>query len=267
MLNPVPNKKFKKVLITGASQGIGRALAEKFASMGSDLLLVARNEAALQELCVTLEKANPGIRAQSMKLDLSKGDAAQRLKSFCIERDFQVDTLINNAGYGVWGQFSELTLQEQLDCMNVNMTAVVQLTHELLPLLRRNPQSHILNVASTVAYQAMPTFAIYAATKSFVLSFTRALHHELKPLGVSVTALVPGATDSNFIERAGLQHTAEKAKKISMTSDAVAEVAIRGLAKGQIEVIPGGLNRVMASATRFLPKSMLEHAAESIYRK
>ncbi|MBC7397149.1 MAG: SDR family oxidoreductase [Bdellovibrionales bacterium] len=267
MSNPLPSQKFKKVLITGASQGIGRALAEKFARLGADLLLVARNESALKDLSETLEKANAGIRVQYLKLDLSKADSAKVLKAFCVEKNFQVDTLVNNAGYGVWGQFGELTLQEQLDCMNVNMTAVVQLTHEFLPLLTKHAQSYILNVASTVAYQAMPTFAIYAATKSFVLSFSRALHHELKPQGVFVTTLVPGATDSQFLERAGLQHTAEKAKKVSMTAEAVAEIGIKGLSKGQIEVIAGGLNKMIAGATRFLPKKVLEHAAESIYRK
>ena len=207
MSNPSPVKKFNQVLITGASQGIGRALAEKFAKKGANLLLVARNEAALKTLSENLEKANPGIKVYYLKLDLTKPDSARALKDFCVEKDFQVDTLVNNAGYGVWGQFSELSLKEQLDCMQVNMTAVVQLTHEFLPMLKKHSRSYVMNVASTVAYQAMPTFAIYAATKSFVLSFSRALHHELKPQGVFVTTLVPGATDSQFIERAGLQHT------------------------------------------------------------
>ncbi|MBC7692953.1 MAG: SDR family oxidoreductase [Methylotenera sp.] len=262
--------KFRNVLITGASGGIGKALAEGFAAKGANLLLVARNESALKTLAAALEKKNPKIKAHVLALDLSKSDAASKLKHHCLEQNFSVDTLVNNAGYGVWGQFAELSLQEQLDCMQVNVTTLVQLTHEFIPMLKENASkggASLMNVASTVAYQAMPTFAIYAASKSFVLSFTRALHHELKPFGIAVSTLVPGATESNFIERAGLQHTAEKAKKVTMTAESVAQIGIRGLEKNQIEAIAGGLNRMMAGATRFLPKSVLEHAAESIYRK
>ncbi len=269
MLNPKLPKKFKNVLVTGASQGIGRALAECFARRGANLLLVARSEGRLKEVAKSIESKYPGVRAQICVMDLSKPDSAQKLKAFCEEKGFAVDTLVNNAGYGVWGKFSELSLQEQLDCLQVNSTTLVQLTYEFLPLLKANGSGHagILNVSSMTAYQAIPTFAIYAASKAFVLSFSRALHHELKPEGVVVTALVPGTTESGFIDRAGIKHTEEKAKKVMMTAEVVAEKGVRALEAGKIEVIPGGLNILMAGATRILSKKVLETAALSIYRK
>src|SRR5690606_17058670 len=137
-------------------------------------------------------------------LDLASPQAAKKLKEFCEKNSFDADTLVNNAGYGVWGKFGELALDTQLDSLQVNATTLVQLTHEFLPMLtanaKKNGAAYVLNVSSTTAYQAIPTFAIYAASKSFVLSFSRALHHELKPEGVRVTALVPGATETGFID-------------------------------------------------------------------
>jgi short-subunit dehydrogenase len=264
-------KKFGKVVVTGASQGIGRALAESFARRGADVLLVARSEAKLREAATAIEKKH-GVKAHVLVLDLSKPDAARKLVAHCREKGFDADTLVNNAGYGLWGKFSELGLQEQLDCLQVNATTLVQTTHEFLPFLRENAKkrcgkAHVLNVSSSTAYQAIPTFAIYAAAKSFVLSFGRAIHHELRPEGVVVTTLVPGATETGFIDRAGMQHTAEKAKKVSMTAEAVAEIGVKALESGKIEAIAGGLNILMAGATRFLPKRFLESTAEGIYRK
>lgn len=271
MLNQKLPRKFKNVIITGASQGIGRALAESFARRGANLLLVARNEANLKEVAASVMKKYPGVQALVCVLDLSVPESAKKLKAFCQEKGFAVDALVNNAGYGLWGKFAELSLKEQLDCLQVNATSLVQLTHEFLPLLMesraKGGAAGVLNVSSMTAYQAIPTFAIYAASKSFVLSFSRALHHELKPAGVVVTALVPGATESGFIDRAGMQHTAEKAKKITMTAASVAEIAVKGLENGQIEVIPGGLNLLMAGVTRLVSKRMLETTAESLYRK
>ena len=252
------------------ARGIGRALAEAFAKRGADLLLVARNEIKLNEVATYLE-GKYGVKATVFALDLARTDSARELREYCVEKGFEVDTLVNNAGYGVWGKFAELSLQEQLDSLQVNLTTLVQLTHEFIPLLNssvaRGGGGYIMNVSSTTAYQAIPTFAIYAASKSAVLSFSRALHHELKPTGIKVTALVPGTTDSGFIDRAGMQHTAEKAKKVSMTAEAVAEAGVKALERGCIEIIPGGLNILMAKATRILPKRVLETAAEGIYRK
>jgi len=271
MLNPKLPKKFKNVLITGASQGIGQALAESFAKRGANLLLVSRSEGRLKGVAASLEKKYPGIKAQIFVQDLSLAEAATNLKVHCQKVGFAVDTLVNNAGYGVWGRFSKLTLKEQLDCLQVNVTTLVQLTYEFLPLLKANRpeggKASVLNVSSMTAYQAIPTFAIYAASKSFVLSFSRALHHELKPEGVMVTALVPGATESGFISRAGIDHTAEKAKKVTMSAESVAESGVKALERGQIEVIPGGLNILMAGVTRLLSKNILEKTAQSIYRK
>src|SRR5690606_23366008 len=147
----------------GASQGIGRALAESFARRGADLLLVSRNEAKLREVAGSIEKKYPGTKAVVCALDLASPQAAKKLKEFCEKNSFDADTLVNNAGYGVWGKFGELALDTQLDSLQVNATTLVQLTHEFLPMLtanaKKNGAAYVLNVSSTTAYQAIPTFA------------------------------------------------------------------------------------------------------------
>ena len=253
-----------KVLVTGASQGIGEALALEFAKRGAALILVARTQAKLEKVAERCKVAgSPEVKVLSVDLSNS---SAWDLVSQAADA-FDVDVLVNNAGYGLWGEFEKTSLDEQQKNMRLNMDAVVALTHKILPVLKRHPVSYVLNVASTTAFQAMPTFAVYAASKSFVLLWSRAIHHELKSSGVKVTALVPGATDTGFIDRAGLQHAAEAAKKVSMTAEAVARLGIEGLLKGKIEVVPGLVNKASAFAIPMLPKKWIEKAAASIYKK
>lgn len=255
-----------KAVITGASQGIGQAMAERLAELGAELFLVARNTdklKAVAQLC----KQKGAKKAEIFSADLSDPESWTKVVEACKTAGVSPNVLINNAGYGLWGDFESLGLDEQLKNLNLNVSSVVSLTHQFLPVLKQNKPAFLMNVSSTSAYQAVPTFSVYAASKSFVLSFTRALHHELVDLGVSVSCLVPGATDTGFIDRAGLQHAAEKAKKVSMTADAVAKSAIDGMLAGKMEIVPGFINQFSAQMVPMLPKGMIERIARSIYVK
>jgi len=255
-------------LITGASKGIGKELAESFAKRKYNLLLVARTEKLLAETADKLQK-NYGITANYLAIDLSTPNAAATIIDWCKKGGYDINVLVNNAGYGLHGAFEVVSLEEQLNMMQLNMNTCVQLTYLALPLLKQHKgKSYILNIASTAAYQAVPYLGIYSATKSFVLSFSRAIRQELKDTNVSVTCLSPGAVETYFMERAGMDKVkkiAKQAAKFNMQADVVAEFGVNAMLKGKSEVIPGFGNKVGAYANRFLPKSIVEGVAKGLY--
>jgi short-subunit dehydrogenase len=180
--------------------------------------------------------------------------------------NYNVGILVNNAGYGLSGPFTKYSAEAHIEMMRVNMEVPVALTAALLPMLTKNAPAYILNVASSAAYQAVPGLTAYAASKSFVLSFSRGLRHELKNTGVSVTAVSPGATDTNFAHRANVGHKALKtAEKVNMTPEAVAEIAVTALFNKKPEVITGFLNKLGAFLVWLLPKKLAESTAASLY--
>ena len=253
-------------LITGASKGIGKAMAEVLAAKGKNLLLVARSANLLGEVAEDLKKRfNVDIRV--LALDLSAVDAAGEIRKWCLDQKFKINILINNAGYGLWGKFEQLTLAEQQNMMQLNVTTLVELTYHLLPILKEEKQSYILNVASTTAYQAVPCMSLYAASKAFVLSFTRGLRFELRKSNISVTCLSPGSTTTNFIERAKMQALEKTAEKVSMKPEDVAKIGLAGMFAKKAEIIPGMVNKISAGAASYLPKSLLEKIAAGIYEK
>jgi short-subunit dehydrogenase len=247
-------------LITGGSKGIGKAMAVLLAQKGYGLLLVSRSEAELKQLAEEL-----GTEALYLAIDLSQPGAAQKIADWC--SSYPVSILINNAGYGAWGEFNELELNSQINMLQLNINALVELTHFLLPRLKQQPQSYILNVSSTAAYQAVPTLAVYAASKAFVLSFSRAIKYELKDTNTSVTCLCPGPTDTGFAHRAGMDALADLADKFNMTPQEVARVGINAMFNKQAEVIPGLLNRLSAIGARLLNKSLIERITGRLYDK
>jgi short-subunit dehydrogenase len=255
-------------LITGASRGIGRALALGLAQRGYDLLLVARSAPQLEELAQEVTSRYQR-RAQILALDLTKADAAAELATWVAHHTPDgLAVLINNAGYGLWGRFEQLNLEEQLNMLQLNLNLPVQLTYALLPLLRRATKGYILNVASTAAYQAVPSLTVYAASKAFLLSFSRGLRYELKGSGISVTCLSPGATTTDFGNRAGMGSELQAvANKVSMTPVQVAEAGLKALFAGKAEFIPGMLNKVSAGLTSVVPKPIVEKIAAGIYEK
>ncbi len=253
-------------LVTGASGGIGLCLAEELARKKINLLLVARSEDKLKAAAIQL-KSKHGIEAFVLAIDLSQPSAENKVKEWIDAHQWPVNILINNAGYGLWGRIEDLEASALNNMMQLNMNAMVNLCHSMIPILKKQTQSYILNVASTAAYQAVPTLSAYAATKAFVVLFSRGLRWELKNTGVSVSCLSPGATSTGFVVRAGMQSMKEKAEKFSMKAEAVASIAIDGMFKQKAEIIPGFVNWVSVKATYFLPKVLVERIAYGLYKK
>ena len=252
-------------IVTGASKGIGREIATSLARRGYDLLLVARSENLLHDLSLQLENEYK-IRAFALSLDLTLPDAALQIKAWCEQQKQLPQVLVNNAGYGLFGSFESLSLPDQQNMLQLNVQAPVALTHHLLPLLHQAAKAYILNVTSTASYQAVPMLTLYAASKSFMVLFSRGLRYELRKSGISVSCVSPGATVTDFPERAGMNEKAKKAAdKIGMSAAEVAEFAVSQMLRGKAEIIPGLLNFVSAKAVGWLPKSLVEKIAASIY--
>ncbi len=245
-------------LVTGASKGIGRAISVLLSQKGYKLILVARSQADLKQFAAEL----PG-GALYFAIDLSENGAAKKVAGFC--KDLAVSILVNNAGYGLWGNFDESDIAQQANMLQVNINAVVELTGYLLPQLKQQ-DAYILNVSSTAAYQAVPTLAVYAATKAFVLSFSRALRIELKD-SVSVSCLCPGPTDTGFAHRAGMDALADIAEKFNMQPAEVAKIGVDGMFKKKAEIIPGFLNKVSAIGARHINKALIERISAGLYKK
>ena len=254
-------------LVTGASRGIGRAIALQLAQRGYDLLLVARSEDQLTALAQEIG-AKYEHQAKVLALDLAAPDAAAAVADWAARQTNQLAVLVNNAGYGLWGRFEQLNLAEQQNMLQLNMHLPVALTYALLPVLHQAPKAYVLNVASTAAYQAVPSLTLYAASKAFLLSFSRGLRYELKTSNISVSCLSPGATTTSFADRAGMGAELQAtANKVSMTAEAVAAAAVAGLLAGEAEIIPGVLNKVSAGLTSVVPKGLVEKIAAGIYEK
>ncbi len=240
-------------LITGASSGIGLELARVCATHGHDVVLVARGERALVELASSLERDH-AIRAHVIVADLSKADAVERIVERTSALRVVVDVLINNAGYGLYGPFAETPLDDELRMIQVNVVALTHLTKRVVAGMVARRRGRILNVASTAAFLPGPLMAVYYATKAYVLSFSEALANEVASSGVTVTALCPGPTASNFQTAAGLENSKLVFGKTLATSRAVAEAGYAGMMAGKTVVIPGLSNKFVAAAPRLLPR-------------
>ncbi|MFN8806777.1 MAG: SDR family NAD(P)-dependent oxidoreductase [Bacteroidota bacterium] len=255
----------KFALITGASGGIGLCIARELAKRKNNLLLVARSTDKLKTICSELEKEF-AIKADYLSVDLSNPLATQTVVEWLHTKSYAVDTLVNNAGYGLWGRVDATPADQLNNMMQLNMNAVVNMCHAMLPELKKQPKAYIMNIASTAAYQAVPTLATYAASKAFVVLFTRGLRRELKESNISVTCVSPGATTTNFIDRAGMEAMKERAEKFSMAPEAVASIAVNGMLKGKAEVLPGFTNWFSVQLTYFVPKFIPEKIAEGLYK-
>jgi hypothetical protein len=244
----------ERAVITGASSGIGRDLAELFARDKRSLVLVARREERLRELAADLQ-SRYGIEAEVMPLDLSDQSAPQRLMDMIDNAGFAITDLVNNAGFGARGEFAGLETQRQVDMLQVNVTALTHLSRLILPDMLERGRGRILNVASTAAFQPGPFMAVYYASKSYVLSFSNALSEELEGSGVTVTCLCPGATRTEFQEESDMENTL-LFKYGVMDAAGVARAGYDGMRRGKRMVVPGLPNKVLAKGSRLIPRKL-----------
>ncbi|MBC7485404.1 MAG: SDR family oxidoreductase [Cytophagaceae bacterium] len=253
------------IVITGGSKGIGKAFAYELAAKKNNLFLIARSENELNILADEL-KNQYGIEVITLALDLSTADSAQCIADYITERKLAIDTLINNAGYAVWGNFESNSMEEQNRMLWLHIQTVTNLTYLLLPILRKEKQAYILNIASTAAYQAVPTLALYAASKSFVLSFSRALCFELRHSNVSVTCVSPGPVNTNFVNRAGMHAIAETAEKFGISPTELAQKALKALYNRKTEYVPGISNKLGVLFATLFPKKLVETVVSTFYK-
>lgn len=247
------------VLITGASAGIGLELARCFAADKSNLVLVARNTAALEKLAAELRREQ-AIEVRVLTADLAQPESPRNIFEETGRAGITVDVLVNNAGFGLHGAFAELPLPRQLAIIQVNVTALAELTGHFLPGMTQRRRGGILNVGSVAGFLPGPNMAVYYASKAFVLSFTEALHEELRGSGVAVSALCPGPTETNFSQTAR-SHRVRKAQASKMSAQTVAVAGHKAFRKGACICIPGGKNQLLAQLPRLIPRSTVKWLA------
>jgi short-subunit dehydrogenase len=246
-------------LITGASSGIGVALARVFARNGHELALVARRKARLAKLADEIAQAG-GKRPLVIVADLAKPDAPAKIAQALADAKAEPQYVVNNAGFGLFAPAAEGDLNRQLAMIDVNMRALTALSLMFLPSLERR-RGGVLNVGSMAGFMPGPGMAVYYATKSFVRSLTDSLHREWKKRGIRVTNLAPGPVPTEFGARAGVQSDTAP-QLLTQSADRVAELGYRGLMQGRALVVPGALNRVVIALSRFMPRAVLLAAIE-----
>lgn len=261
----------KATLITGASGGIGEALAKKLAARKHNLVLVARNETKLKMLAGQLVQLY-GVAVVYIAADLSKPDAAMEVFEQTKGRNLNIDVLINNAGIGSGGEFATLTLQAELDMLQLNITSLVALTHLYLQDMKRLNRGTIINVASLASFMPIPYMSSYSASKVFVRHFTQALTQEAKAYSVDVMLLCPGLTKTNFNAAAGIENQVGKGlnaeySETTQSPEQVADELLAAMDKRQHYVVSGRMNRLAARLSALLPNAFLARIFAGSYRK
>jgi len=251
----------KWALITGASAGIGVALAEELASGATNLVLTARRKDRLEELARELTAAHK-VNTEVFPADLADSNAPENIFAFTKEKGIEIELLINNAGYGQYGEFHSINKQRLLDMVQVNCHAVVHLTRMYLPEMVARRRGDILILASTASFQAVPYISTYAATKAFDLLFAEGLAEEMKPYGIRVCALCPGSTESEFHVVSGQ----EKFSRRTETAEKVAHTGLQALAAGKSYVISGLGNYLGAQSQRLVPRHLVTKIAASMFK-
>lgn len=244
-------------LITGASQGIGYEFTKLFAAEGCNVVLVARDETKLRQVADEVS-AKYKIKTRILPKDLARPAAAQEIFDELQREGIEVQTLINNAGFGLQGPFTAVPLEKHLDLIQVNITTLVQLTHLFGKPMKTRRSGRILNVASTAAFQPGPYMAMYYASKAFVYSFSCALAEEFKDTGVTVTTLNPGVTRSQFHSRA---HLKREVGMLIMEADEVARIGYRALLNGKPIVTTGMMNKLSSSVAKAMPTRLVTRIA------
>ena len=246
----------KTALITGGSIGIGFELAKNFAAHGHDLILVARNRDTLEAAAGKIE-GKYGVKVTTLAFDLSDPESPPKLFDLITGEAFHVDFLVNNAGFGLGGEFADTDVETELDMIQVNVAAVVHLTKLFLPGMIKRKEGRIMNVASTASFYPGPNAAMYYATKAFVLSFSEAIAEELRKTGVTVTALCPGPTQTEFFERSGTQNTRLFTQSMVASAEDVARYGYAAMMRGQRVAVPGMGNKILIQSGRLAPRRLV----------
>ncbi|MEO8860708.1 MAG: SDR family oxidoreductase [Ginsengibacter sp.] len=253
-------------LITGASKGIGRAMAFELAKRNYDLLLTARSSDLLKQVSQEIKSLYP-IKVSFIAVDLSEGDAPKKLFSWCTENNYDVSILINNAGYGISGAFQNSSLEKNANLLQLNIVAPTQLCQLFIPLIQKLASGYIMNIASTASYQAIPYLTIYAASKAYVQRFSRGLSQELSKTSISVICISPGPTDTDWASTANIHGKALKlADKFNMDPSTVAEIAVKAMLAKKTEIIPGFINKMGVFMAWLLPKKLVESSTGNLYK-
>lgn len=240
-------------VVTGASAGLGVEFARQLAKSGIRQVLVARRKDRLESLAEEIGNS------RAVQLDLSEAGAAERLMEDVASHGEQIELLVNNAGFGLTGRFAELDAGRQRQMIDLNCGALVELAHAVLPGMKERGGGAILNVASTAAFQPGPGMAVYFATKAFVLSFSEALHEEVKRYGIRVSALCPGPTATEFGQVAGFTPS-NASSKLAAAPGPVVSAGLHGIRHNRAIVVPGVMNKMTSQAHRFLPRGILRRA-------
>lgn len=249
-------QRFRRALVTGASTGIGAAIAGELAGRGVDLVLVARSRDALDALAEQLRAAH-GVAIEVLSADLTDPGERGRVEDRLRADDAPVDLLVNNAGFGHTGPFLDGTPDRSAGAIELNAVALTRLTHAVLPRLVTEGRGGVLNVSSIGAFQPVPHMAVYAATKAYVSSFTEALHEELRGTGVAVTTLCPGFTRSGFVDAAGAHDEAALIPGfLWQEAGPVARAAIEGVSRGRAVVVTGPVNQVATGLSSVTPSAI-----------
>jgi short-subunit dehydrogenase len=251
-------------LVTGASSGFGQDFARELAGKGNNLVLVARRVEPMQQLARELE-ASSGVQTRVIGMDLARPGVGAELKQMLDAEGIRIATLINNAGFGIFGEFVDQPIQKTLDMLQLNMMSLTELTHVFAADMVQRGSGQILLVASIGGYQASPTYAAYSASKAYVLLLGEALHEELKKKGVTVTVVSPGVAATNFLTVSGQQATPYQ-RMFMMTSADVVRIGLRALQRGRASIVPGFLNALTVWSNRLAPRSTQRKTAYALMR-
>jgi short-subunit dehydrogenase len=257
-------------LVTGASYGLGEEFARQLARRGYDLLLTARSADMLDALRLSIQSSNPDCDVRTLTLDLSRYGATQKLFLWTRQQEgMTVSLLVNNAGFGALGEFDGISLSRQRQMIDLNISALVELTHLFLAPMKARRQGKILNIASTAAFLPIPYFAVYAATKAFVLSFSNAVYEEARAYGVHVMAVCPGPTATRFLENAqgGTQESTAFRSVRSQSAPEVVAASLRAMDQGRPWVITGKMNRLTAFISHLAPRRVLLRVTAKLFRR
>ena len=256
----------KTALVTGASSGFGREFVKLFAQDGYNLILVARHEDDLREVAQQLENDFAGCETLVLAKDLTQPKAAQELYDAVKQEGVNVQTLVNDAGFGEHGLFAETDLEKELAMIQLNVVSLVTLTKLFMRDMLARGEGRILQLASTVSFMPVPKLSVYAASKAFVLSFSEAVAYELKDTGVTMTALCPGASDTEFFERADAEGANVTETPLSDPAE-VAKDGYEAMMKGELKVISGAMNKTQVYLSNFVPDSLLSAGMSKLMEK